>query len=650
MQMDAGTPESFDSIMNQFPALFSGFVASYRSWSNAVRQQALADAYIPIVRGFLLPGCAYYVFVTWGHWKDESGTYLAILGGLSALTAIAYYVMRQYFLTGEHVKLRTIELSGLATNLLMYINVVVYMTIHFEESKLIYFVLMAVVFSTSGVTLRVTLFSIILSIGTLYWFVSTQASEAAFAQFVFIGVATSFASFGMAALLRKAILRQIEARLLADELAAKALTLANTDMLTGIPSRRAILDTLNDLVARKSPFWFGIVDLDGFKAINDVYGHLIGDALLQEVVNRMREHSIACSFTLGRLGGDEFAIIVPGSPGEKEIEGISNMLLKSLAQPFEISLLRLTIGASAGFAHFPTMGHSSGQLYERADFALYKAKACLRGHTVIFNSSEDREMKDNIALERAMREADLQTELSLVYQPQYSPGRDRITGFEALARWHSPVLGHVPPDKFIRVAERSGLMQSVTRIMFAKALDMLAKLPADISLAFNLSALDIADRSFSLYLLDRIMESGIAPSRIEFEITETAVMADFEVAHAILETFSNAGCGIALDDFGSGYSSFEYIDRLPLDKLKVDKSFVRKVVHNATSREIVAGVIALCKRLDLVSVLEGVETEEEMRILAPYEPDLIQGYLFGKPMQEAQALAAVCGERYRQAV
>ncbi|MCL6708268.1 EAL domain-containing protein [Pseudomonas sp. R2.Fl] len=624
-------------------------IASYgRTWKDPVRRQALADAYVPIARGFLLPGCAYYVFVTWGHWQDETGLNLLILTGLSALTALAYGLMRQLVLVRRPVGLGVLECCGILANLLMYSNVFAYMTLHFEQAKLVYFVLMAVVFSTSGVTLRGTLGSIALSIGSLFWFARNADAET-YRQFVFIGIATSFASFGMASLLRKAILRQIEARLAADEMAAKAQALARTDSLTALANRRSVFAELDGLVSAGRPFWFGIVDLDGFKSINDVYGHLVGDRVLGAVVERLSQEATAEGITLGRIGGDEFAVVVPGDLPEAEIEAVGNAMIGRLADPFEITLLTLSVGASAGFAHFSGTCLTSAQLYERADYALYKAKAQRRGQTVLFDAAEDEEMKENVALERALRENDLDTELYVLLQPQYSLREGAVTGFEALARWRCGRLGEVRPDKFIRIAERAGLMRRVTDIVLAKGLDILDRLPEEMSLSFNLSAHDLVDRSVSARLLGQIAARAIAPERVEFEITETAVMSDLPLARAILEDLRTAGCRVALDDFGSGYSSFQYIDQLPLNKVKVDKSFVRQVAHSATSREIVAAVIALCQRLGLRSVLEGVETDAELAVVLPLEPDLIQGYYFGRPMTGEEAIAVATSQVPRPA-
>ena len=608
---------------------------AFKHSNDPLRRRAMADAYAPIIRSVLMIGCAYYIYVTWSHWQDESGQSLAILGSISTLTAFSYYMLRQHALAGKSISLLRLELASLAMNMLMYMNVLSYFMIHFEQAKLVYFALMAVIFSTTGVTLRGTLFSVIVSLATLFWFAS-GLSDQLFMQYVSIGVATAFASFSMASLLRKAILQQIDARLLADELASKARQLADTDTLTGIPNRRAVFEKIDYLVQQRRPFWMGIFDLDGFKAINDVYGHMVGDTLLRAVVTRATELDFDGA-TFGRIGGDEFIAILPGHLSEEKIGFLGNCTIEAISRPYPVDLMHLKIGASAGFSHFPSMGASGAQLYEKADYALYKAKTQSRGHCVLFDTAEDVEMKLAIEIERELREGDLEKELFLLFQPQYSPKQKRVVGFEALARWQNPKLGLVRPDLFIRAAERSGHIRTVTDILFRKGLAELAGWPRDISLSFNLSAQDISNHAFMLSLMGQIMDSGIAPSRLEFEITETAVMSDLEKSRTLLEQLRASGCKIALDDFGSGYSSFEYIDQLPLDKVKIDRSFVRKVSHSVTSKEIVAGVIGLCRKLDLRCVLEGVETEAEMDVLGKLEPDLIQGYLFGRPMSPQEA-------------
>lgn len=497
--------------------MFDLLKRQYKAWTNRTRQQAMAEAYRPIVSGFLLPGTAYYLFVTWGHWKDETGNLLFILGGLSLATAAFYYLFRRFVLAGERVSLARLEAIGVATNLLMYANVLLYMLFHFEEEKLVYFVLMAVVFSTSGVTLRSTVASVALSIATLLWLAHDAAPER-FHQFAFIGVATSFAALGMATLLRKAILRQIDARLSADQTALR-------DSLTGIPNRRSVFGTMEELVKDQTPFWIGILDLDGFKSINDIYGHAVGDSLLCEVVGRL-ERYVSDNILFGRIGGDEFAILVMRDATSSELEQLGNFLIADISNPYQISLLQLNVSATIGFAHYPTMGSTSRQIYEKADFALYRGKQSARSQAIIFTVNEDKEMRECLAFERALREADLEKELYLVFQPQMNILENKVVGFEALARWQSPVLGPVRPDRFIRAAERAGLIQNVTKILFRKGLEALLSWPSHVAISFNLSAQDVADRAFIFSLVAEVFSRDINPARIEFEITETAVMKD----------------------------------------------------------------------------------------------------------------------------
>lgn len=603
--------------------MFKQVIQHYRTWASATRKQAMADAYRPIIRGFLAPGFVYYLFVTWGHWHDEEGLHLAILAGISLLTATCYALFRWFCLPDGLTSLRRLEAVGVATNLLMYSNVLAYMLLHFEEQKLVYFVLMAVVFSTSGVTLRGTLFTVALSIATMFWF-ATGLSAENFSRFAFIGVATSFAAFGMATLLRKAILRQIDARLYADQISLE-------DSLTGIANRRSLFGSMDLHVLEHRPFWVGILDLDGFKSINDIYGHAVGDRLLCHVVDRLKQQASA-DIQFGRIGGDEFAILITAKLEGEEVERFGTKLISAISMPYEISLLQLNVSGTIGFAHYPTMGATTREIYERADFALYRGKQFARRSTVIFTASQEKEMRCGVTLERALREADLASELHLVFPPQVDIVHHKIVGFEALARWESPSLGSIAPERFIRAAERAGLIQAVTKVLFGKGLCALASWPKDISISFNLSAQDVADRDFIFSLTSQVFSQGISPSRVEFEITETAVMKDIAASRSLLEDLSAVGFKVALDDFGSGYSSFAYIDQLPLDKVKIDKSFVRKVSESPASREIIASIITLCRNLNLKCVLEGVETEAEMNILLPMAPQIIQGYLFGRPI------------------
>lgn len=613
--------------------MIANLILHYRAWFSDVRQQALAEAYIPVIRGFLLPGALYFFFATWVHARHETGFALVVMVSLSLVTAINYLFLLQYLRKTRTIQLPRLEFLGAWINLLMYSNGVIYMQLHFEEDKLVYFALLAVVSATTGVTLRITLASVALGIGTMVVIAYRHLPSDPFQQNAFIGVATAFVSLGMATRVRNAILRQIDARLAADEM-------AQLDSLTGIPNRRAVFNRMEALEREGQPFWIGILDLDGFKSINDIYGHAVGDALLCEVVGRLQKHA-SPRISFGRIGGDEFAIIIADDLPGDEVERVGATVIADVSAPYRVSLLHLVISGTIGFARYPDMGRTIRETYEKADFALYRGKNHARGRTIVFTLHEDKEMREGLAFEKGLREADIEKELYLLFQPQMNVIEHRVVGFEALARWQSPALGPVRPDRFIRSAERAGLIQNVTRVLFAKGLDALSTWPEDVSMSFNISAQDVGDRAFIFSLVSDVLERDISPARIELEITETAVMKDIGAARALLSDLSEFGFRIALDDFGSGYSSFEYIDQLPLDKVKLDKSFVRRVPHSAASREIIAGIIALCRNLNLRCVLEGVETEAEMAILKPLGPEIIQGFLFGRPMDNASALALI---------
>lgn len=601
---------------------------------RSASRKALAEAYVPIIRGFLLPCAAYYCYVTWGHWRDETGLQFVLLAGLSALTVIACLSMWRWLRNDRSVTLARVELVGLAANLLIYANVALYMLLSFQEPKLIYFVLMAVAFSTSGATFRVIAVSVGLAMATLFWF-AAKVSPATLDQYVSIGIAASVVAIGMSYLLRKALSQQVSARLKADALTEHAQYLAATDMLTSLPSRRRIFDEVDAAVAAKRPFWLGLIDLDGFKAINDAYGHALGDELLEAVAGRIRS-TLTADSRFGRLGGDEFAWLLPGDLSSQQIEETARDLILLISQPYRVAGRQVHVGATIGFCHCSSAPSGSAEVYENADYALYTAKDSRRGDVLVFSAGHRQAMSEASALERALREADIEAEFSVQFQPQFSLASNRIVGFEALARWNSPVLGPVRPDLFIRAAERSGQIIDLTPALLRKALAEAATWPSDISMSFNLSANDVADPTLAPSLLSAIAASGVAPARVQFELTETSVMRDVARSKAVLDQLVAAGCSVALDDFGSGYSSFGHLNQLPLDTLKIDRGFIRQITTSPASREIVAGMLRLCQTLGLSCVLEGVETTEELEILRPLGADLIQGYLFGTPVDASR--------------
>ena len=417
-------------------------------------------------------------------------------------------------------------------------------------------------------------------------------------------------------------------------LGAENYRLAHVDSLTGLANRREFLTRIEVAVrsagAAAQEIAVGLVDLDGFKAVNDLYGHAAGDDLLVEVSRRMLELQ-GFDATFARLGGDEFGVILPVSGGQQDITSFGRRLTMVLALPYDLSGLRINISASVGFAAFPEAGQSAERLVENADYALYEAKNKSPGSTVIFTQHHAAEIQRlNLVLHK-LRTADLASEITMVYQPIVTIAGGAVIGFEALARWHNGALGNVPPAEFIKVAERSDMINRLALSLFAAALRDMASWPPTAQLYFNLSVRNINAPGFALQLTAEIVRSGINPRRIEFEVTETAVMADFEQALHCLSALRGVGCRIALDDFGTGYSSLSYVHRLPLDKIKIDAQFIAGIENNAAVRNIVKSIVDLSHNLSLTCVAEGVETEAQARIMAELGCDYAQGFHFARP-------------------
>ncbi len=432
--------------------------------------------------------------------------------------------------------------------------------------------------------------------------------------------------------------QMIRSQVQAEHLGAENLRLANIDMLTELPNRRRFFDKLQDAFERNRAsgrFYVGTIDLDGFKPVNDVFGHIVGDRVLVECASRFRAAAGEGVF-IARLGGDEFGLIVENTPTNDDVIALGGRLCAAARAPFDLDGIVASISASIGFAAFPTAADKPQLLYERADYALYFAKRDLRGEAVLFSPEHEAQMKGVSNIEQHLRRADLEAEFSLNFQPLFRVNDNSILAFEALARWNSPELGNVSPVEFITVAERSELIHRLTRTLLHKALKAAALWPADVRLSFNLSARDLISPLAIAQIITIIERSGVAPHRIDFEVTETALMADFEQANESLYTLKRLGVQIALDDFGTGYSSLNYVHRLPLDKIKIDRSFVPEMQNSQSARDIVKTMIAMCGNLRLECVTEGIETQEQLDMLKEVGGMLAQGYHLGRPIPESE--------------
>ncbi len=418
----------------------------------------------------------------------------------------------------------------------------------------------------------------------------------------------------------------------AERLAGENASLAMSDALTGMPNRRLFLTYLEDRVQQSSGdrkgFVVGVLDLDRFKPVNDIHGHATGDHLLIEVGKRLQSISSE-ALLVARLGGDEFGLLIDGD--DADAAAIGGQVIALLDQPFQIDGHRLSVGCSIGFASFPFTGATAISIFDRADYALYDVKAERRGGYAFFTPALETRLRAETELETALLSANLANELEVELQPIICLGTGRVICVEALARWNSALVGEVDPTRFIKAAERLNVMGNLTTTLFAKALACAAVLPANLGLSFNLSTCDIVTPGTIDMLIAAIVEQGIAPERVTFEITETALMRDYQTAIAHIERLRAMGVAIALDDFGTGFSSLSYLSRLPIDKIKIDRSFVCNLAKPGVGKIVIA-IMSMCETLGVECIVEGVETMEDCFILKGMGCNLAQGYAFAQPM------------------
>jgi diguanylate cyclase (GGDEF)-like protein len=408
--------------------------------------------------------------------------------------------------------------------------------------------------------------------------------------------------------------------------------MARHDPLTDLPNRDAFNDciasTIGLAAGSRESFALLCMDLDRFKAANDVFGHAVGDALLREVGRRLA--SVSHGAFVARLGGDEFAVITPTGMQPAAVETLAERLSAALDSDIEINGNTLRVGATIGIGIYPQDGADAATLIANADAALFRAKAEMRGSIRFFEISMDKQLRERRALQQDLRSASAHGELALHYQPQAHINGD-VTGFEALVRWHHPRHGLVPPGTFIPLAEESGLIISMGEWILRTACREAASWPRPLHIAINLSPVQFQHGDLSRLVHQVLLETGLAPSRLELEITEGVLIGDFTRAVAVLRRLKALGVRIAMDDFGTGYSSLSYLQSFPFDKIKIDQAFVANLGHSQQAATIIRAVIALGRGLNLPVVAEGVETEEQRQFLASEHCNEIQGYIVGRP-------------------
>ena len=425
----------------------------------------------------------------------------------------------------------------------------------------------------------------------------------------------------------------------AAELAERNHEQATRDPLTGAMNRRGVLALFEQrLAVPDGPLpWLALVDLDGFKLINDTYGHAAGDAVLCAV--SIRIDGVPEITAHGRLGGDEFAIILPGAMAVEDVRAALEHLAELISRPIPFEGRMLAIRTSIGI-HRCT-GHDVSACLERADLALYKAKETRNAAIGEFTADDEKRMTEKRAITRVFISADFERQLSLVYQPIIDCEISRTVAFEALARWSPDGIESLPPTDFIQLAETTGRMSELTAIILTKALHECRAWDYGCSLNINLSARDILREDAAPWITRLVYEADAPANKIVFEITETALVSDYRRAADNLDKLRQMGFRIALDDFGTGQSSLSHVNNLPLDHIKIDQSFARDIARSHSSRAIIGTIVALARQLRLECIIEGIETPEQQAIARTLGLRVMQGYHFSRPIDAQTALGRI---------
>jgi len=617
--------------------------------SSAKATAAVREIYRPILRGYFSVFALYYVAMTpFNYWYLTGVDQFSLVGASSAaavLGLLGCWYMR------KPAPSHRVDMLLIAMNCLVVLNVAVALRIDFSTEKLTYFIISAMLFALASVNFKQSALSIIFAGFALISFLP-RLDAPTFSAFAFLAFGAAMASLAIAYFLRKAIAKiadakieteeQLEdARSIGEEMRARSLS----DSLTLLPNRRAFFAALRDAIqtTAKSPgttrkpddVWLILLDLDGFKMVNDSYGHLTGDLLLKQVAARLITFA-GDDVHVSRMGGDEFNLILVGAFEEADIKERCDRLLNVMAETYVIEDRQVKISCSVGFKLFDRK-ESEPSLISQTDYALMVAKQKGKNCAVLFTDAHARQAHERHTIEEALRHADLTEEINLVFQPQFDLTSNTIVRAEVLARWDSPTVGWIEPERFIRTAEESGLITQITLVVIEKAMRELQSWPTPIPISINLSGYDLISDPTIDQLITLVEESDVDSKLIEFEVTETAMMSDFEKATCNLRRLSEVGFTIALDDFGTGYSNFSYLRALPITKLKVDKSFIESPEDPMTEK-ILTSLSGMARVLGVHCLLEGVEDELDLLMAKRAGAQSVQGYLFGRPMPSSELL------------
>jgi diguanylate cyclase (GGDEF)-like protein/PAS domain S-box-containing protein len=408
--------------------------------------------------------------------------------------------------------------------------------------------------------------------------------------------------------------------------------LAHHDALTDLPNRSAFNAALDERLeqAQEGSTSFAVLslDLDRFKEVNDVFGHPVGDMLMRAAADRLAAE--ADGAFVARIGGDEFMILMPDNARREDVLTLAERLVEVIGKELEVDDYLSQVGVSVGIAVYPDDGVDAVTLLANADSALYRAKREGRGRVCFFESEMDQELRDRRLLQHDLRQALEQNQFLVYFQPQARMDGE-VIGFEALLRWNHPTRGFVPPDQFIPLAEENGLIIQIGEWVLREACREAASWPRPLQVAVNLSPVQFQAGDLERSIHQILLETGLAPTRLEVEITEGVLIGDFTRALNLLRRLKALGIRIAMDDFGSGYSSLSYLQSFPFDKIKIDRSFISDLEASPQSAEIVRAVLSLAHALNMPVVAEGVETEAQRAFLAREACEEMQGYLVGRP-------------------
>ena len=417
--------------------------------------------------------------------------------------------------------------------------------------------------------------------------------------------------------------------------------LAYTDPLTGLGNNRRFTTKIKRLIGERAddpaPFAIGIIDLDGFKPINDLFGRAAGDEILMQVALRlhaaMDRHS-----TVARIGADEFAFLFPMTFSEAAVAEQARMLIEILSAPYDLGERSARLSASVGCSLYYIGNETAEDLIRKAETALYHAKRSGRGRVVVYTQEMEEAAKRMTRIEQALRRAVSAEEVEPHFQPIVEMTTKKVIGFEALARWTDKDLGFVSPGLFIPIAEERGIISALSQLLLRKATRAAQDWPDELFLAFNLSPSQLVDQNTADQILSILRRAEFDPRRLEVEITETGMMSDPASAEKIVQDLRAEGVRIALDDFGTGQSSLGRLREFHFDKLKIDQAFVASMFEDRSSEHIIRAILAMCEGLNMEVVAEGIETQEQAARLSEIGCRGGQGYFFGRPVDAAATL------------